>query len=182
GRAEDYLAALRVVDRQRRHAVEAQQHVLAPVAPCRQDHLGVGLGLEFFADRLELLAQLEEIVDLAVVDDDMTAVGGGHRLVAARTGIDDGKAAKAERDMELGAEPVAGAIGPAMRDLVREVADFGLLDGTATEIKDPGNSTHDDVSCSGGNRIEMAAPRPIRRGIWSTANCVSSRRNRCLIW
>ena len=31
---------------------------------------------------LELAAQLEEVVDLAVVDDDVAPVGRGHRLMA----------------------------------------------------------------------------------------------------
>ena len=120
--------------------------------------------MEFLAGGLELFSELEEVVDLAIVDDDMAPVGGCHRLVSARTRIDDGKAAMAQRDMALRAEPVARTIGSAMRNLIREIADFGLFDGPAAEINDPGNSTHDDANCSGETgdiaRRRFARPKP----------------------
>ena len=64
----------------------------------------------------ELVAQLESVVDLAVVDDVETAVGGGHRHEAARLEIDDRQAAGGELDARR--IELAVAIRPAMEDRV----------------------------------------------------------------
>src|SRR5581483_11948157 len=54
----------------------------------------VGVAAEALAFRLELVAQLPEVVDLAVEHDDVAAVGRMHRLVAGLREVDDGEPAE----------------------------------------------------------------------------------------
>ena len=63
---EEQRSVLGVVEREGEHAVEARQAVRPPLPPGGEDHLGVALGAEGVALRLELGAQLAEIVDLAI--------------------------------------------------------------------------------------------------------------------
>ncbi len=53
------------------------------------------------AESLQFLAQFDEVVDLAVEDDDVTSIAAQHRLVAGRRQIQDRKAAKPQGDVIL---------------------------------------------------------------------------------
>ena len=70
--------------------------------------------------RPKFLAQFEVIVDLAVVDDPITAVGVGHRLQSRVREIDDAETAVTERHRPDRAfeHPPAAAVRPAMRDCI----------------------------------------------------------------
>lgn len=66
----------------------------------------------------EFAAQLAEIINLAVEGDDEAAVGRGHRLMAGRRQIDDGKPAMGERDAGVRIAPEAVIVGAAMGETV----------------------------------------------------------------
>ena len=100
-----------VPDRQAEHPVEPVERVGAPLRERLEHDLGVGVGREGAAQGLELGAQVEVVVDLAVVGDRVAPVGGVHRLLAVRD-VDDrqppvGQAARAAGDDAL-------AVGPAV--------------------------------------------------------------------
>src|SRR5207244_3589814 len=83
---------LRVPDREAPHAVHLRKHVLAPRGPRREDHLGVAAGPERPTQSLQLLAQLEVVVNLAVEDEPVPPARVAHRLVAGRREIEDRQA------------------------------------------------------------------------------------------
>jgi hypothetical protein len=109
------IPGLGVEDRQRPHAVEARQHTLLPSPPCCENDLGVRLGAEDRAQCLEFAAKLKEIIDLTVKGDHVTAIGGQHRLIAARSGIDDGQPPVTKGDISLFVEPVSITVRTTMR-------------------------------------------------------------------
>ena len=96
---EKQFFGLGVEDRQRPHAVEARQHPFLPRLPRRKNDLGIRLGAEHRALRFEFAPKLEEIVDFAIEDDHMATIGGHHRLVAARSRIDDRQPTVAKGDI-----------------------------------------------------------------------------------
>jgi len=81
-----------------------------------QDDLGVGRGAQAYAACLELVAQLESVVGLAVVDDLETAVRCGHGHQATRLEVDNGQPAGGQA--YAWAVVNARAVRPAMDDLV----------------------------------------------------------------
>src|SRR5262249_24668732 len=89
---------LTIPQRQREHAVEAEQSFLAPLGDRMEHHLGIAGRAELVASRLELNAQLTEIVDLAIVTQDIAGVRRQDWLMAGRTEVEDGQAAMAERE------------------------------------------------------------------------------------
>ena len=76
-----------------------------------RDHLGVALGREAVAARAQLVAQLAEVVDLAVEHDDDRAVLVGDRLIAGDE-VDDSQPLDAETDAVV--EKHAPRVRPAM--------------------------------------------------------------------
>ena len=79
------------------HAVEAIDHVLAPLLVAVDEHLGIGLRDERVSRRDQLLAQLAMVIDLPVLDDPDRRVFVVHRLMTAGE-VDDRKPAHAEGD------------------------------------------------------------------------------------
>ncbi len=67
---------------------------------------------ETFPLRFQLTAQVGEIVDFPVENDDVTPIGADHRLMAGRREIDDGEADEAKTDRILA--PDAGIVGTAV--------------------------------------------------------------------
>ena len=59
---------------------ELAQAIRPPLCVGRQQDFGVRIGPKVHAFSLKLLAQLDVIVQLAVENDVVAAVGGGHRL------------------------------------------------------------------------------------------------------
>ena len=109
---EEQALSPSIVEREREHAVEPVEHRRPPRCPAVKQNLGIARGDEHRAQRLQLGAQLGEIVDLAIVGDGQRAVLARHRLRRARN-VDDRQAPMPEPDPRRG--PHARAVGPAMR-------------------------------------------------------------------
>ena len=101
-----------VPDGQREHAAQPAENACFPGVPAIDDDFGVAAAAEPVAQRFELLPNLEEIVDLAIVADPHRAVGARHRLMAGGRGIDDRQAGMGETRPAIG--PDALVIRPAM--------------------------------------------------------------------
>ena len=87
-----------VPDRQREHASQADQEILAPLLVGVHEDFDVGVSrMKAVAVPLELVLQLAEVVDLTVGDDLDVAGLVQDRLLAARQ-VDDGQAAHAKAD------------------------------------------------------------------------------------
>ena len=114
----------RVPDGDGEHAAQLLEHVRAPRLVAVDDGLRVAVRDERVAHRLELGAQLLEVVDLAVERDGHGAVGVLHGLAGAFE-VDDRQAAKAHRDVVVHEEALV--VGPAVGDAVGHVLDDGLV-------------------------------------------------------
>ena len=88
----------RVPDREREHAAEALDAVVAPLLVGVDDRFGVGARAVAVAGRFELRPDVGVVVDLAVEDDPDRAVFVRQRLLAGGQ-IDDAQAAVAERGL-----------------------------------------------------------------------------------
>ncbi len=124
------LLLLLVPDGDGEHAAQALEHLAAPLLVAMHDGLGVAVGLEGVAGRLKLLAQLWEVVDLAVEGDRHGAVGVLHGLAAALK-VDDGQATKSHRDIV--GDHVAFVVRTSMDDAIGHVLDDGAV-GLLIEI------------------------------------------------
>src|SRR5262249_20575199 len=103
--------ALLVPERERVHAVEFADEVIAVLLVRMHDDLGVTAGTEAVPGLLETSSELAEVVDLAVAHDPQPLVLVGDGLMTARE-IDDGEAAHPEQDVTV--DEVAVIIGTAM--------------------------------------------------------------------
>jgi hypothetical protein len=101
----------RVPQREREHPVEGRDSLVPALLVEVQDDLAVAPASEAMA-ALELLAQLTEVVDLAVEDEPERAVLVRHRLPRGFAQVDDREAAVAEGDRGFDVEPLG--IGPAV--------------------------------------------------------------------
>jgi len=90
-------ARLAIPEREREHPVEAIERALETPCVDRGEHdLRIRAPTETVAQPAEILTQLEEVVDLAVVVDDVTPARRGHRLAPVSRKIDDRETAVAE--------------------------------------------------------------------------------------
>jgi hypothetical protein len=89
-----------VPQREGEHAAKALHAVFAPGFPGVHDALGVALGVEDVAQRLQFGDQFLVVVDLAVEDHDHRAVFVEQRLLAGGD-VDDGQAPVAEAQAGL---------------------------------------------------------------------------------
>src|SRR6185369_1226858 len=89
-RKKDRLAD-RVPKRESEHSAKAPDAGRPPRLISGQEHLGVGASLEALAERLQFGAQLQIVVNLAVVGDDIAAARELHGLAPALGQVDDGK-------------------------------------------------------------------------------------------
>ncbi len=102
----------RVPQREGEHPIElVEEPIPPPDAEAVENDLRVAGRAEGDLAR-ELGAQLDVVVDRAVEDEHVRAVRAHHRHVAARREVEDGEAARAERDAVVG--PEAGVVGAAM--------------------------------------------------------------------
>ena len=91
-----------VPDGKREHSIDALEQLFpAPSPVAVQQRFGIGLREERKI-RLQLLAQLEVVIDLAVEDQDRVAVLADHGLMAGGRKIDDGEPAESERGVVVG--------------------------------------------------------------------------------
>ena len=88
-RREDLLA-------DRKLLLDAPRVIGALLLTGVEDHLRVARPPELMPARPQILAQFLEVGDLAVEDNPVTPVGGGHRLMPGRRKIQNGQAAVAE--------------------------------------------------------------------------------------
>src|SRR3546814_19888942 len=90
------LPRLAIDDDEGEQAGESRDRRRAPQRPAGEQHFAVGFGPERPAGGDAFAAQLDIIIDFAVIDHDIAVVGDRHGLVGARIGIDDRQAAMAE--------------------------------------------------------------------------------------
>ncbi len=129
-----------VVDPERPHAVEPRKRVRAPLEVCLEEHLAVTGGGERPTECGQLVADLEVVVDLAVVGH-RTPSGNDHRLSARGGEVEDGESTEGERDrggsgvvaVQLGDGPARRASGqPVARPVRPTVA------GDPHGVREPG--------------------------------------------
>src|SRR5690606_41167826 len=112
--------------------------------PRVNDDLGLAPGAELVASSEEIVLDLLEVVDLAVVGDDDRVVLVVERLLTALE-IDDREAPVAESHAGLEMEPVA--VGTARRERSVHRTHERFVNGpTVPQIDDAGNSAHYEAS------------------------------------
>ena len=122
---EEQPALAAVVDREREHPVRPLEHPDAVLRVEGEQHLGVRVRPERIAALEELGAELDVVVELAVVGDPELPVRRAQRLVAALD-VDDRQAPVAETDV---AEDLGAAIvGAAVRQHVRHPVEHARID------------------------------------------------------
>src|SRR5690348_5797933 len=138
--AGQHQAALAMVpQREGKHSAQIFQQAGPVLFIEMQDNFRVRGGAEL-VPRVELLAEIAIVVDLAVKGDREAAVLVRERLVAAGK-VDD--AQPAVRDSKIAVEVKSFVVRPAMRHAVRRTLQLGLLDRFAgPEIKYPADSAH----------------------------------------
>ncbi len=145
---EEERLAIPIPQREREHAAEPLDAVLAPLLPGMNDHLGVAAGPEAVSKLREFRDQRLIVVDLAVEDDDHAAVLVEQRLLPGGE-VDDREPAMAEPQAGLGVQP----------DLVRPAMVLGLVHARnevardrprARDVHDADNAAHDGSGLSGG--------------------------------
>ena len=101
-----------VVKRKGKHPVQGLQELFAVSHIRVQDDLRVGLRAEAMARLLEVSAQLDEIVDFPVGNQNQFAVAGEQRLIAAAQ-IDDRqpRVGHSERSVDVAVGMVRAAVG-----------------------------------------------------------------------
>ena len=102
------------------HAIEAQLALLSPLRIGGEDDLAVGVGDETVAEAAQLLAQLEIVVDLAVIGQPVAPFGIGHRLPGPFGEVEDGEPTMAEPEPRLGEMLDAKTVRPTMGKTVGE--------------------------------------------------------------
>ena len=136
---QEQESPLLVPDREGEHAAKPPQASRPILLEGMDDDLGVAPGGEPVSVCLQLGAQLEEIVDLAVERHPDRAVLVAHRLPAAGQ-VDDAEPALAEADVALDVEPLV--VGAAMREAGAKAIEDRLLDRTPLQVQDPRNAAH----------------------------------------
>jgi hypothetical protein len=96
-----------------------------------------------YAARLDVAAQVEVVVDLAVVGDDVAAGRRRHRLLAERRQVEDGEPPVPQRDPRGAVHVDRGVVGAAVLERGGHAADEEIEVEAAVGIEQPGNSTHE---------------------------------------
>jgi hypothetical protein len=86
----------------------------SPLQYASEQHLGVGVTAKAMASPHELRTQLEVVVGLAVVRENVTAIGGGHRLMPIRGEVQDSESPVRERHARRRIDPGTLVIGTSM--------------------------------------------------------------------
>src|SRR5262249_13041449 len=115
-------------DREREHSTQTLNELLALLFVEVDEALGVRLRAERVALRLEVRAQLVEVVDLAVERDPERAVLVRERLTARGREVDDRETSMPERGGAEDLDPFA--VGPPVRECAGHGADGALVSGT----------------------------------------------------
>src|SRR5581483_3926285 len=141
-------AATAVPDDERPHAVEALDARLAPLEVRGVQHLGVALAAEAMTFRLQLGAQLDVVVDLAVEHELAAAVRGWERLEAGVGEVDDRESKVAEAHTVVGED--AAPVGAAMLDPVEHRVDARPV-RRPVEVDDPAEAAHAYAAIAAGD-------------------------------
>ena len=119
---EDERLVAGVPEGEGEHAVGAGEGVAhAPLADGLDQHLGVRVAAEAVSGFLELPSQLAEVVDLAVVRDDVAPAARRHGLRALGTQVDDREPAMAQRHAAARIDPGTAVVGAAVAQRVRHL-------------------------------------------------------------
>ena len=165
-RARNRRCAVRIPDREGEHAAQVVDDVRSPVLVGAQQHLGVGVAREAVADGLQALAQLAEVVDLAVEREREARGVVAHRLRRAHR-VDDGQAPVAEEDARAvggGVLARAVAVGSAMLDRVQHARERCAVHGARGIDDGSGDSAHGSTPSCRRLGAGLCAPRrPGRR-------------------
>ena len=132
--------------RESEHAAQVVDHGLALLGIEMQQDLGIRAGAEDAAPSLEAVAQLPEVVDLAVEGDDVLAVGAEHRLRGCGGEIDDGEATVPEADAAVLGDPLTHAVGTARGHMIARAGELRPIDGVGRVVVgvDAVDATHRD--------------------------------------
>ena len=129
---------LAIPQRVREDSVEARDTGVAFERVKVQHHLGVAVRAELHTLLFEVGAQFLVVVDLAVVDDDVAAVGREHRLMAAAE-IDDAEAPVPEAHRAF--DEVVTVVGAAVQKAVAHRRDTRRI-GSAFAQENSDQSAH----------------------------------------
>ena len=124
---EDEPLAPLIPDRQAEHAIQPVKDFCSPLLVAVDNDLRVGTRTEDVSGALEFLAQLREVVDLAIKHDPDRLVLVGHRLMTARE-VDNRETTESE-SQAAGVE-VALVVRPPVRDGRCHCAYRGRRDGS----------------------------------------------------
>jgi hypothetical protein len=94
-RPHDEALAARIPKRKPEHAIQPVDELVAVLRVKMDDDFAVGSSLELMTERLKLLTQLAEVVDLPVANQPQRAIDVGQWLVPARK-VDDRQAPHAD--------------------------------------------------------------------------------------
>src|SRR5262249_8414634 len=170
-----------IPDGDREHPVQSLREGVAEFLVRSEHHLRIAARGERSTAPLELLAQLPEVEDLAVVDDGPATICGQHRLVTALE-IENREAAMTQRDRPIDVE--ARVIGAAVGEGLREGCDITATGGRpAVDVEHSGDPAHLPRSPSripwarapkgsGAHEARSAATAPARRLAASRAGWV----------
>ena len=136
---EEQLAAFHIPQGKRKHPVEPPDTRRPPLLVGMNNDLGVGPGPELVTGFLQLVAQLDEIVDLAVEHDLNRSVFIANRLPAAAD-VDDAQPAMAQPDLPI--HQLALAVRATMTDGLVHPAQGSPINRMARQVKNSANATH----------------------------------------
>ena len=104
---------LPIPKRDGKHADQAFDGIAqAPMGNAFKDDFGIGMAAPRDIGRGQLFAQFRGVIDLAIIDHDITAICGMHRLLASVGKINDRKAALANSQSIVIINPDISAIRP----------------------------------------------------------------------
>jgi hypothetical protein len=141
---DEERALVAIPDGEGEHAVEALDAARAPLAVGEQHDLGVGVRAKRVAARDQLVAQLAEVVEFAVVDDRQAPVLGTHRLVTGGRDVDHRQAPAGEADGTVDVRAVV--VGATMDDRLAHELQDALVGEAVRAREDRGNAAHRRVS------------------------------------
>ncbi len=117
----------------------------APFHDCRQNHFGIRMTVEFMAPVHQLRAHFREVIDLAIIGNDIAVIVRGHGLGAVFGQIDNRQPAESQRDARLGVKPLAiGIRSPVMQGIGHglDLTGQGLGRGGRLKLQRSRQTTH----------------------------------------
>ncbi len=148
----------RVPDREREHAVQSLDALLAPGMVRLDDDLAVAVGEEVIAGGTQFVAQLRVVVDGAVEHQRQAQLGIDQRLAGAVREVDDCEALVAEGERPVGV--AAGVVGAAPLQAPHHAADRAEVGGALVEAQLAADSAHGFSPWAGRMVAERRAATP----------------------